>query len=46
VLGNLSNRNNYDYTDEQVDRIFDVIQGQIDDTKALFKRGRRPEFHL
>ena len=46
VLGNLANRNNYSYTDEQVARIFDVIQGSIDDTQALFKRGRKPEFHL
>jgi len=46
VLGNLANRANYSYTDDQVTRIFDVIQGSIDDTKALFKRGRKPEFHL
>jgi hypothetical protein len=46
VLGNLANRNNYSYTDEQVARIFEVIQGSIDDTQALFKRGRKPEFHL
>jgi hypothetical protein len=46
VLGNLANRNNYSYTDEQVARIFEVIEGSTSDVKALFLRGRRPDFHL
>jgi hypothetical protein len=46
VLGNLANRNNYAYTEEQVARIFEVIEGSTNDVKALFLRGRKPEFHL
>jgi hypothetical protein len=46
IFGNLSNRANYDWPQEWVDRIFDEIQRAIDDTKALFLRGRRPKFHL
>ena len=38
LIGNLSNRSNYAYTDEQVDKIFRVLEGQIKDIKALFKK--------
>jgi hypothetical protein len=46
VLGNLSNRNTYAYTDEQITKIFEVIQASTNEVKALFLRGRKPEFHL
>lgn len=35
-LGNCSNRNSYEYTQEEVDKIFDTIQKKLDDTRAKF----------
>jgi hypothetical protein len=46
VLGNLANRNNYAYTEEQIARIFEVIESTTNDVKALFLRGRRQDFRL
>jgi hypothetical protein len=46
VLGNLANRNNYSYSEDQISRIFEVIDGSVSEVKALFTRGRKPEFHL
>lgn len=36
LLGNLSNKTNYSYTDKQVDLIFDSIQQALDETKLKF----------
>lgn len=36
LLGNLSNKTNYSYTDEQVKAIFDSIQQVLDETKQKF----------
>lgn len=36
LLGNLSNKTNYSYTDEQVKAIFDSIQQALDETKQKF----------
>lgn len=36
LLGNLSNKTNYSYTNEQVEAIFDSIQQALDDTKQKF----------
>jgi len=38
-LGNLSNRKNYDYNDEQVNKIFSAISKELNKTKFLFKEG-------
>jgi hypothetical protein len=47
ILGNLSNRANYDYTDEQVSRIFEAIDAAVLQTKALFRpRRKRAEFRV
>ena len=36
LLGNLSNKTNYSYTDEQVKAIFESIQQALDETKQKF----------
>ena len=36
LLGNLSNKTNYSYTDEPVKAIFDSIQQALDETKQKF----------
>lgn len=39
LLGQLSDKRNYDYNDEQVDKIFRVIDGEIKTVKAKFRNG-------
>jgi hypothetical protein len=46
ILGNLSNRANYRYTDEQVAKIFGEVQAVVDDTQALFRPRKKAEFRL
>lgn len=41
LLGQLSNRSNYEYTDAQVEAIFKAIQKDVNETKAKFREGRR-----
>ncbi len=36
LLGNLSNKTNYSYTEKQVEAIFDSIQQALDETKLKF----------
>ena len=36
-LGNLANKSSYDYTQEDVDKIFGYLQKQIDDAKSKFE---------
>lgn len=36
LLGNLSNKTNYSYTNEQVEAIFSSIQQALDETKQKF----------
>ena len=43
LLGNLSNNNNYQYSDEEVNRIFNIIEGEVRVQKARFKSKRRRE---
>ena len=38
LIGNLSNRSNYTYTDEDVKKIFKVLQSAVTDLKARFDR--------
>jgi hypothetical protein len=45
-LGNLSNRNHYDYTEDEVRRIFDTIEGAVSDAKSRFLSRARRDFHL
>ena len=44
LLGQLSNRSNYEYTDDEVEAIFKAIQSDVNTTKAKFKengKGRK-----
>ena len=49
LLGNLSNKTNYSYTNEQVEAIFDSIQQALDETKQKFieeSTQKRKKFRL
>ena len=41
ILGNLSNTSNYKYSAEEVEKIFKVIQSQVDNTHRKFEVGAR-----
>lgn len=36
LLGNLANKSNYSYTDEQINLIFESIEKSLQDSKAKF----------
>lgn len=40
VIGNLGNRSNYDYTEEDVRAIIGALQAEINELKGKFKPGR------
>ena len=42
-IENLANRNNYDYTEEQVERIFAALRGRLDAAEVKFSKGRVEE---
>lgn len=42
-LGNCSNRNNYDYSDEQVKAIFDAIIEKVAETQKKFTGSEIPK---
>lgn len=49
LLGNLSNKTNYSYTDKQVELIFDSLQQVLDETKLKFleePKKKRKKFRL
>ena len=39
LVGNLANKNNYSYTDEQVDKILAALRKELRDLKSRFSRG-------
>ena len=41
LLGQLSNRSNYEYTDAEVEAIFKAIQKDLNATKAKFREGTK-----
>lgn len=41
LLGNLTNKSFYEYTDDQIDSMFDRIQKELDDQKKLFSDSKR-----
>ena len=45
-LGSLSNRNHYDYSENDIEKIFDTIDGAVVDTKRLFMGRTRRDFRL
>ena len=48
LLGNLSNKSYYEYTDEQVKSMFSAIQGELDMQKEKFsrKKNEKKKFRL
>jgi len=46
LLGNLSNKINYDYSEEEVYKIFSAIDSQLKIIKAKFSGSTRREFKL
>lgn len=48
LIGNLSNRNNYEFTSEEVEKIFRVLDAELKQTRARFADGvrRDAEFRL
>lgn len=43
LIGNLSNRSNYDYTDEDVAKIFKALSDEIASCKRKFESARKKE---
>ena len=39
LLGQLSNRSNYEYTDAEIEAIFKAIQKDVNATKSKFREG-------
>jgi len=46
VLGNCSNRSAYDYTEEEINKIFSEIEHRVRETKAKFHFPKNKEFKL
>lgn len=46
VLGNCANRSAYEYTEEEVNKIFSEIERKIRETKAKFHFSKNREFKL
>ena len=48
LLGNCSNKSNYDYKDEEVKKIFSAIEQELRNTKMKFSeaKSRKKEFSL
>lgn len=38
LLGNCSNKNNYEYTEEQIKQIFSAIESELKTVKAKFEK--------
>lgn len=46
ILGNLSNKANYEYSEEEINKIFYAIDSQFRIIKARFTGKRKKEFKL
>lgn len=46
LLGNCANKSNYDYTEEEVKKIFTAIEKELRNTKIKFQQERNEEFKL
>lgn len=44
LIGNLSNRSNYQYDDKDVEKIFRALEGEIKNLKRRFETGGNKEF--
>lgn len=45
-IGNLANTNNYSYTKEQVEKIFNALNEAIEDTKKKYRINEKERFTL
>ncbi|HUD05109.1 MAG TPA: hypothetical protein VMR59_03920 [Patescibacteria group bacterium] len=41
ILGNLSNKSSYEYSDQEIDKIFKEVEIQVRTVKARFKPRKR-----
>ena len=46
ILGNCSNRSGYEYSEEDIQKIFNAIEEKVKVTKARFTSDKKPEFKL
>jgi hypothetical protein len=46
ILGNCANKSSYDYTEEEINKIFSEIDKQLKLTKGKFLAGKRERFKL
>lgn len=46
ILGNLANRSAYEYSEDEVRKIFSAIDEELRATKAKFRGGLKREFRL
>jgi hypothetical protein len=46
LIGNLSNKSNYDYSEEDIKKIFRTIEEQLNIVKARFQEKKRKEIKL
>lgn len=46
ILGNCSNKSSYEYTEEEINKIFSEIEKQLKLNKAKFLAGKREIFKL
>ena len=46
LIGNLSNKTNYEYSEEEANKIFSAIETQLKIAKAKFSSKKRKEFQL
>ena len=46
ILGNCANKSTYEFTEEEVNKIFTEIEKQLKMTKLKFLSGRRERFKL
>ena len=46
VLGNCSNQSMYEYTDEEISKIFSAIRKSVKETESLFKQKSSKQFRL
>lgn len=43
ILGNCSKRNNYEYTSEQIDKMFESLQVALNNTEAQFTPSKKEQ---